>query len=95
VEQNRLVAALSYLGLLFLIPLLLKRESPFAQFHGRQGLFMALVFSLGALVFWIPLLGWAAFAAALAADLYALVQALRGRAWPIPGAEEVLQKLNL
>ena len=35
VEENKLIAAVGYLGILFLIPLLAKKDSPFAQFHAK------------------------------------------------------------
>ncbi|MEI9966420.1 MAG: hypothetical protein WDN67_02055 [Candidatus Moraniibacteriota bacterium] len=95
IEKNRLVAALSYLGLLFLIPLLLKTDSPFAQFHARQGLVLAIVFFIGSFFFWIPLFGWAAFIMVALVDIYALIKTLSGEAWEVPGAQTVLQKLNL
>lgn len=34
---ERLLGALGYLGILFLIPLKVKRDSMFVQFHSRQG----------------------------------------------------------
>lgn len=37
VARNKSMAVLSYIGLLFLIPLLAAKESPFAQFHAKQG----------------------------------------------------------
>jgi hypothetical protein len=35
VADNKLVAALSYIWILFLIPLLAKRDSKFCQFHAK------------------------------------------------------------
>lgn len=37
-ENENLFAALSYISILFIIPLLFKKDSKFAQFHGKQGL---------------------------------------------------------
>ena len=37
VQQNRGIAWLSYMGLLFLIPMFVKKESPYCQFHVKQG----------------------------------------------------------
>ncbi len=37
-SQNKLMGILSYLGILFLIPLLLAKDSEFARFHANQGL---------------------------------------------------------
>lgn len=54
IQQNKGIAVLSYLGLLFLIPLLAAKNSRFAQFHTNQGLVLflteiALSVSLGIL----------------------------------------------
>lgn len=42
VQENKLVAILSYVGILFLIPLLLKKDSKFTQFHAKQGMLVFL-----------------------------------------------------
>lgn len=58
VQENKIYGILSYIGILFIIPLLAAPKSPFAKFHANQGcvLFIAGV-ALG-LVAWIPILGW-------------------------------------
>lgn len=38
IENYKSVSYLSYLGPLFLVPMFLCKDSPFAQFHARQGL---------------------------------------------------------
>ncbi len=45
VEDNCIMAILAYIWLLFLVPLLAAKESPFAQYHAYQGvsLFIAWV----------------------------------------------------
>lgn len=40
VQQNRLMGALAYLGILILVPLFAAKESPFARFHCNQGLIL-------------------------------------------------------
>ncbi len=45
-QDNCVVAALSYLGLLVLIPIFAARRSYFARFHANQGLVL-LIFSIG------------------------------------------------
>jgi uncharacterized membrane protein len=44
VEQNRVFAVLAYIGLLWLVPLLAAKESPFARFHTNQGIVLFLTF---------------------------------------------------
>ena len=38
VQQNKYIAILSYLGILLLIPLLLRRDSQFCRYHLNQGI---------------------------------------------------------
>lgn len=42
IEQSKIVSLFSYLGILFLVPLLAKPESRFAKFHVNQGLVLFL-----------------------------------------------------
>lgn len=65
-EQNRLVAVLSYLHILVLVPLLAMKESPFTQYHAKLGLNL-LLWHLAAEIIggivtsvlgWIPVVGW-------------------------------------
>lgn len=42
IEQNKVMAILSYLGILVLIPILGAKESPYARFHANQGLILCI-----------------------------------------------------
>ena len=44
--HERTIAALSYFGFLAIVPFYLKKDSEFCQFHGKQGLFLAIFFFL-------------------------------------------------
>ena len=64
-DEDKLWAALGYLGILCLLPLLLKKNSSFAQFHAKQGLVMLIVCAAlwiasipFAMLMIIPVLGW-------------------------------------
>ena len=59
IELNKVTAALSYVGILCFVPLFLKRNSKFAQFHAKQGLLLFLVKIVGWIIFAIPFIGWA------------------------------------
>ncbi|MFH1947022.1 MAG: DUF4870 domain-containing protein [Candidatus Magasanikbacteria bacterium] len=58
VEENKLIAAIAYLGILALVPLLLKKESPFAQFHGKQGLVLCIAWFAVSIAMIVPVIGW-------------------------------------
>jgi uncharacterized membrane protein len=95
IKENKVVAAVGYLSILFLIPLLLKKDSPFAQYHAKQGLYLFIVFFVGQAIFWVPLFGWALFLFFLVVNIYAFFQTLAGKAWPVLGADWVIEKLNI
>ena len=92
VEENKFVAALSYLGILFLVPLLVKKDSPFAQFHAKQGLVLCIAFFVFS---FIPVFGWIANLALLIVDIIALVKTLSGETWEVPLVKDVVKKLNI
>ncbi len=95
IEENKVIAALSYLWILFLVPLLLKRQSKFVQFHAKQGLVLFIVEIIGSFIYWIPVIGWALFIAVLVFSIYGLVQALAGKYWEMPILGEYAKKINL
>ncbi|MFA5935951.1 MAG: hypothetical protein WC787_03820 [Patescibacteria group bacterium] len=95
VEDNKFIAALSYLGILFLIPLLLKRESRFCKEHALQGLVLFVVWIIGSFVYWIPLIGWAMGIALLIINVIAIVKCVQGEFWEIPYLGPLRKKINL
>ncbi|MBU1118861.1 DUF4870 domain-containing protein [Patescibacteria group bacterium] len=59
VEENQGLSYLSYISIFFLIPLLAKKDSPFAQFHAKQG--MTLVIMVIAVFIGIMIVGFVPF----------------------------------
>jgi len=43
VEKNKVMALLSYISILWLVPLLAAKDSPFAKFHCNQGILLTIV----------------------------------------------------
>jgi uncharacterized membrane protein len=95
VESNKYVAALSYLWILCFVPLFLKRNSKFAQFHAKQGLILFIVEVVGPVIFWIPLIGWMLWIAVLVLAIMGIIQALSGKNWEMPVLGKYAQKINL
>ncbi len=65
IDENKLMAVLSYIGILVLIPLLAKKDSPYTQFHAKQGLVLLITgVALGVIstvtgfIAIIPVIGW-------------------------------------
>lgn len=54
-EANKWMGVLAYFGLLCVIPLFAARQSPFAQFHAKQGLVLTIAwFGIGFLTTFLP-----------------------------------------
>ena len=95
IEENKTIAALGYVWILCLVPLILKRKSPFAQFHAKQGLILFIVEVIGSFIFWIPVIGWALFLIVGILAIIGIVQALDGKYWQMPILGKFVGKLNL
>lgn len=100
IEKNKVVACLSYIFILFLVPLLTQKDSPFAQFHAKQGLalFVAWIvvdFVLGM----IPFLGWMLLPLVnlllVIVSIIAIIKTLSGEAWELPVISGLAKKVNL
>lgn len=95
IESNKVVAAIGYIWILCLVPLFLKRDSAFAQFHAKQGLVLFIIEIIGWLIFWIPLIGWLLFIIILILALMGFVNALQGNYWKMPIIGDLAEKINL
>jgi uncharacterized membrane protein len=95
IEANKTVAALSYVWILCLVPLLGKKDSKFAQFHAKQGLVLFIIEIIGSLVSWFPLLGQLLMLAMIIIAVMGIIKALNGEWWKIPYIYEWSKKINL
>ena len=88
VEENKAMAAIGYLGILCLIPLLAKKDSPFAQYHGKQGLALFIGEVILGFVWIVPFLGWiiggVGWLIAFILFIMGLMNALSGKMKPLP-----------
>lgn len=95
ISQNKIFAAISYLWILFLIPLLLRPQSPFAKAHAKQGLTLFIVQVISSLFIWVPIIGqlWN-IVIIIVIPIMALVRALDGKYWPIPIISNYAEKIS-
>lgn len=88
VQDNKVIAAIGYVGVLCLIPLLAKKESPYAQFHGKQGLVILVAWVILWVIGLVPILGWIVWAigsiALFVLMVMGIVHALKGEMWELP-----------
>ncbi len=99
IEDNKIVAAIGYVSLLCLIPLLLKRDSAYAQFHGKQGLILVIATVINHVIGIIPVFGWILYPIGMVAivvlSLLGIIKALSGEMWEIPYLAEYAKKLKI
>ena len=56
IEKNKVMGLLAYI--LFFIPLLAAKDSPFARYHANQGLVLFICGLISSVLWIIPILGW-------------------------------------
>ncbi len=95
IEKNKAVAALSYVWVLCLVPLLIKRKSRFAQFHAKQGLVLFIIEIGAGLISWFPVFGQLLMLVLLIVSVLGIIKALNGEWWKIPYLYEWSKKMNL
>ncbi|MBF0295686.1 MAG: hypothetical protein HQL96_10905 [Magnetococcales bacterium] len=86
--KSRIMAALGYLGVLCLVPLILNQGDRFVDFHARQGLVLWVWSVLALFLMHLPGAGPYLFSASAVGvallSLCGLVSVLLGRSWEIP-----------
>ncbi len=87
--NQRLLAAMSYVWVLFVFPLLLGRGNDFVQHHARQGIVLFVFEIITILLALVPFFGWFIFAplGTFASVIFAVAgakSALEGKMWNMP-----------
>lgn len=99
IEDNKLIAAVGYVGILCLIPLLAKKDSKFCQEHGKQG-FVLFLAELGVWILgMVPFIGWFIIGPIgslilLIVALIAIVKTMQGQFWEIPVIGKYRKSVN-
>ena len=88
IENNKVISLFSYIGILFLVPLLAARESKYAQFHVNQGLVLFLTDIILGVVAAVPVIGWivsgAGYVFTVVCAVIGIINALQGNAKELP-----------
>ncbi|MDA1038139.1 MAG: hypothetical protein O2877_00440 [bacterium] len=99
IDDNKLISAIGYLGILCLIPLLLKKDSKYAQYNGKQGL----VITIAWVILWIgnivPFLGqiiwFLGSIALLILVVIGIMNSLQGNVWEMPYLGKYASQIKL
>ncbi len=99
IQQNKGMAFLAYLGILFLIPLLAKKDSPYAQFHAKQGLVLFLGWIAVTVINVIPIIGQIISALGslflIVLFIMGVINAFSGKVKELPLIGQLAHKINL
>lgn len=91
VDKNKGLAALAYVWIISLVLLLVKKDSPFVQFHAKQGF---IIFIASIILGFIPILGWLLNLLLLIFVIIGIVSALQGKWRKLPGVSILAEKIN-
>ena len=106
IEEGKIFAFIGYWGLLFLVPLLAKKDNKFALFHAKQGMVLciaavALVIIMVILGF-VPILniivgilGWIVLLGIGVFAIIGMIKALTGDYWKMPIFGDIAEKLKI
>ena len=81
IDMTKLYAALAYIGILFLFPLLLCKDSEFVRFHTNQGI---VLFIAGVICAVVPIIGWIASIGVIALIVFGLINVSNGEMKELP-----------
>ena len=99
VQEGKFFAAIGYLFILCFVPLILKKDNAFAQFHGRQALILFIFELAAAIVKSIPVIGDVVFSFAYVvlaiASLLGIVHVLMNEYWEMPVVHPIASKITL
>lgn len=92
VANNKIMAVLAYLGILFLVPLLAAKDSPFARFHANQGVLLFITNIAIYIIYFIllmvsPMIGMIAgllFIGTLVLAILGIINAVKGEMKELP-----------
>ncbi|MBI4357703.1 MAG: hypothetical protein HY584_00235 [Candidatus Omnitrophica bacterium] len=99
IAEGKIFAVLGYLSILCFVPLFLKRDNKFAQFHGRQALVLFILEVAAAMLAIIPVVGELVFRLAWLIfgilSLAGIVKVLMNEYWEMPFVYRISSKITL
>ena len=90
--DENLMAALSYLWILSVVILVVKKDSDYIKFHAKQGL---LLFMASIVLWFVPVLGWMFQLVVAIGVVVGFVKALGGERFSLPLISDLAEKINL
>jgi len=89
-SDSNLMAALSYVWILSVVMLVIKKDDEFVKFHAKQGLILFICSFIGI----IPIIGWVIWLGVVIMMIIGFVKALSGERYKVPLIGDLAAKLN-
>lgn len=88
IEKGKGLAWLSYLCILWLVPLLAMKDNEFCKFHVKQGIILTILSIAIWVIGWIPFLGWfitfIVYVYIIVMMIMGIINAASGKYWKMP-----------
>lgn len=94
VKDEKLMAILSYIGLLFIVPLILKPNDEFVKFHVKQGIILTIGWMIGSVLYPLLGLGFLVHVAVLVLSIIGIMNVSEGKKKDLPIVGDLAKKLN-
>ncbi len=99
IQDAKFFAAIGYLNILCFVPLLLKKNNKFAQFHGKQALVLFILEVAASILKVVPALGDLVFTASFVVfgifSVIGVIKVLMGEYWEMPVIYEISNQITL
>lgn len=99
IRDGKFFAIIGYFSVLCFVPLFLKKDNKFAQFHGRQALILFILEVAASIMKVLPILGDVIFMLAWMVfgifSLVAIIKVLMNEYWEMPIIYQVASKITL
>lgn len=90
-SDSNLMAALSYVWILSVVMLIIKKDDEFVKFHAKQGLILFIVSFVGV----IPVIGWFVWLGVVVLDIIGFIKALSGERYKVPVVGDLAEKIKM
>lgn len=98
-SDDNLMAAISYLWILSIIILVVKKDSDYVRFHARQGVVLfgasVVLWVLGMILFFLWPIIWILNLIVLVAVIVGFIQALSGKRYKMPVVGDIAESINI
>lgn len=99
IQDAKFFAAMGYFSFLCFVPLVLKKQNKFAQFHGKQALVLFIMEAAAGILSWVPVVGDLvsrfSFVVFGILSIVAILKVLMGEYWEMPVIHDIASRVTL